>query len=90
MLYAAPTVAKRTWRVDPRHDAVFLFGIRVPGAERVLHHDYPVTPGVARALDRVRPDVVVVSGWSTFAAQGAIAWCRFRKVPYVLVVESGS
>jgi glycosyltransferase involved in cell wall biosynthesis len=62
--------------------------MRVPGAERVLHHDYPVTPGVARALERARPDVVVVSGWSTFAAQGAIAWARLRKAPYVLVVES--
>jgi glycosyltransferase involved in cell wall biosynthesis len=32
--------------------------------------------------------VVVVSGWSTFAAQAAIAWCRVKDVPYVLVVES--
>jgi glycosyltransferase involved in cell wall biosynthesis len=88
VIYAAPTVAGRTWSVEPRHDAHFLRGMRVPGAERVLHHDYPVTPGVARALERARPDVVVVSGWSTFAAQGAIAWARLRKAPYVLVVES--
>ena len=33
-------------------------------------------------------DVVVVSGWSTFAAQAAVAWCRARRVPYVLHVES--
>jgi glycosyltransferase involved in cell wall biosynthesis len=32
--------------------------------------------------------VVVVSGWSTFGAQVAIAWCRLKRVPYVLVVES--
>jgi glycosyltransferase involved in cell wall biosynthesis len=31
---------------------------------------------------------VVVSGWSTFASQAAIAWCRLRRVPYVLLVES--
>jgi glycosyltransferase involved in cell wall biosynthesis len=54
----------------------------------VLHHDYPLTPGVVRALTERRPEVVVVSGWSTFAAQAAIAWCRIRDVPYVLVVES--
>jgi glycosyltransferase involved in cell wall biosynthesis len=36
----------------------------------------------------LRPAVVVVSGWSTFAAQAAIAWCGIRDVPYVLVVES--
>jgi glycosyltransferase involved in cell wall biosynthesis len=88
VVYAAGTVAGRTWRVKPKHRAVFLRGVRVPGAERVLHHDYPLTPGVVPALNQLRPDVVVVSGWSTFAAQAAIAWCRLRDVPYVLVVES--
>jgi glycosyltransferase involved in cell wall biosynthesis len=88
VIYAAETVAGRTWRVEPQHRALFLRGARLPGAERVLHHDYPVTPGIVRALRNARPDVVVVSGWSTFAAQGAIAWCRARRIPYVLVVES--
>jgi glycosyltransferase involved in cell wall biosynthesis len=32
--------------------------------------------------------VVVVSGWSTFASQAAIGWCRARGVPYVVLVES--
>lgn len=88
VVYAAGTVAGRTWHVEPKHRAVFLRGLRVPGAARVLHHDYPLTPGVVPALEDIRPDVVVVSGWSTFAAQAAIAWCRLRGVPYVLVVES--
>ena len=88
VIYAAETVAGRTWRVEPRHRAVFLRGVGVPGAGRLLHHEYPVTPGVVRALSSARPDVVVVSGWSTFAAQAALAWCRGRRVPYVLVVES--
>ncbi len=47
-----------------------------------------MTPGILRVLSRHRPDVVVVSGWSTFGSQAAIAWCRARRVPYVLVVES--
>ncbi len=88
VVYAAETVARRTWHVEPRHSAVYLRGVRLPGAEMILHHDYPVTPGVTRALGRIRPDVVVVSGWSTFVAQAAIAWCRLRRVPYLLVVES--
>ena len=88
VVYAAATVAGRTWRVEPKHRAVFLRGLRVPGADRVLHHDYPLTPGVVPTLNDTEPDVVVVSGWSTFAAQAAIAWCRLRDVPYVLVVES--
>jgi len=88
VIYAARTVARRTWQVEPGHRAVFLRGVRLPGAETVLHHDYPVTPGIARALEHARPEVVVVSGWSTFTAQATIAWCRARRVPYVLVVES--
>jgi glycosyltransferase involved in cell wall biosynthesis len=88
VIYAARTVAGRTWQVEPRHRAVFLRGLSLPGARRLVHHDYPVTPGVWRALRRARPDCVVVSGWSTFAAQAAILWCRARRVPYLLIVES--
>ncbi len=54
----------------------------------LLQHDYPLTPGVVHALNESGPDVVVVSGWSTFASQAAVAWCRARRVPYVLHVES--
>lgn len=88
VIYAAHTVAGRTWSVEPRHRSTFLRGLAVPGLARVLHHDYPVTPGILRALRESRPDVVVVSGWSTFAAQAAIAWCRRRGVPYLPLVES--
>jgi glycosyltransferase involved in cell wall biosynthesis len=88
VIYAARTVAGRTWTVEPRHRAKFLSGVRVPGVHGLLRHDYPLTPGVARALRRARPDAVVVSGWSTFASQRAIAWCRTHRVPYILLVES--
>jgi glycosyltransferase involved in cell wall biosynthesis len=88
VVYAARTVAGRTWSVEPRHPSIFLRGLAVPGARRLLHHDYPVTPGIVRALREARPNVVVVSGWSTFASQVAIAWCRTRGVPYLLLVES--
>jgi glycosyltransferase involved in cell wall biosynthesis len=88
VVYAARTLAGRNWSVEPRHRSVFLRGVAVPGLDRVVHHDYPLTPGVVRALRESRPDVVVVAGWSTFAAQAAIAWCRARAVAYVLLVES--
>ncbi len=88
VIYAARTVAGRTWSVEPHHTSRFLRGVAVPGLERVFHHDYPVTPGIFGALRHARPDVVVVSGWSTFASQAAIAWCRARGVPYLLLVES--
>jgi glycosyltransferase involved in cell wall biosynthesis len=88
VIYAARTVAGRTWTVEPRHRAVFLRSVAVPGAERILHHDYPVSPGVVGALSAARPDCVAVSGWSTFASQAALVWCRLRRVPYLLIVES--
>src|SRR5204863_8944301 len=82
VVYAARTVAGREWTVPLQHRAVFLRGARVPGVRKLLRHDYPVTPGVVPALARSRPDVVVVSGWSTFASQTAVAWCRALRVPY--------
>jgi glycosyltransferase involved in cell wall biosynthesis len=88
VVYAARTVANRDWAVPLRHRAVFLRGVRLPGLRSALRHDYPVTPGIVRALRESRPDVVVVSGWSTFASQAAVAWSRARGVPYVLHVES--
>jgi glycosyltransferase involved in cell wall biosynthesis len=87
VIYAARTVAGRTWSVEPHHRARFLRGLRLPG-RLLLRHDYPVTPGIGRALGRVRPEVVVISGWSTFASQAAIAWARAHRTPYVLLVES--
>jgi glycosyltransferase involved in cell wall biosynthesis len=88
VVYAARTVAGRTWSVELDHPAVFLSGVRIPLVGRLLRHDYPLTPGIRKALRAPRPDVVVVSGWSTFASQAAIAWARAARVPYILLVES--
>lgn len=88
VVYAGRTIAGRRWEVEPRHPHDVLKGRSVPGAERVFHHGYPVTPGIFRALARARPEVVVIAGWSTFPCQAAVAWCRARDVPYVLQVES--
>ncbi|HEY7179580.1 MAG TPA: glycosyltransferase [Gaiella sp.] len=88
VLYAGSTVQRRTWTIEPRHRAVFLEGRRVPGAYGVLRHEYPLSLGIFGALAASDPEVVVVSGWSTFASQAAAAWCRRSRVPYVLLVES--
>jgi glycosyltransferase involved in cell wall biosynthesis len=88
VLYAGSTVQRRTWTIEPRHRAVFLEGRRVPGLYRALRHEYPLSLGIFGALAASDPEVVVVSGWSTFASQAATAWCRARGVPYVLLVES--
>jgi glycosyltransferase involved in cell wall biosynthesis len=89
VIYAGRSVQRRTWNELPLgHQARFLRGFRVPGVYGLLHHDYPVTPAIWSALGETAPDVVVVSGWSTFSSQAAMLWCRARGVPYVLLVES--
>jgi glycosyltransferase involved in cell wall biosynthesis len=88
VIYAAATVARRTWRVERQHQAVFLKGLRLAGLRRIFRHDYPVTPGIHSALRDADPEAVVVSGWSTFASQAAVGWCRARGVPYLVLVES--
>jgi glycosyltransferase involved in cell wall biosynthesis len=88
VIYAAQTVAGRSWTVELNHPHAFLRGRSIPGARRIVRHDYPVTRDVWRTLAASKPDVVVVSGWSTFASQAAVVWCRTHRVPYVLQVES--
>jgi glycosyltransferase involved in cell wall biosynthesis len=88
VLYAARTVAGRTWETAGRHRAVYLSGVRIPGAARLLRHDYPISPRVWSQLSAISPQCVVASGWSIFASQAAICWARAHRVPYVLVVES--
>ena len=86
VVYAAATVQRRTWQLE--HDeAIYLSGPKLP-LSRVLHHDYALTPGIWRLLDRGRFDLVVVGGWSLMATQLAILWSRVRKVPYVLMSDN--
>lgn len=88
VVYAARAVQRRAWDVDLGHHAVLVEGRRVPGASRVLRHDYPLSLGIFATLREARPEVAVVSGWSTFASQATVAWCRRHRIPYVLLVES--
>ena len=88
VVYAARTVADRRWTVEPHHRNVVLHGLPVPFVGRILHHDYPITPGIFGALRHASAQVVVVTGWSTFASQAAILWCRLHRIPYLLLVSS--
>ncbi len=88
VLYASAAIAQNRWQISLGHPHVILRGVRLPGAHRLLRHDYPITPGIFRLLERRRPHVLVVTGWSTFASQAAIAWCVVRRVPFVLQAES--
>jgi glycosyltransferase involved in cell wall biosynthesis len=47
-----------------------------------------LTRGVLRALRRFRPDVVAVGGWNQPAFWLALAYCRLRRVPLLVWIES--
>ncbi len=87
VIYAATTIGSREWTVPLRHRSTVLRGWLLP-ARRLLFHDYPITPQIWPLLSRLRPHVVVVPGWSLFAAQAAILWSRLHRVPYVITSES--
>lgn len=88
VVYASTSVQGRSWSLEPAHPHTILRGISFPGARRLLLHDYPVDLGIVRELLKRRPEVLVVAGWSTFAAQVALVWALLRRVPYVVSMES--
>ena len=88
VIYAAQTVAGRTWSVEPRHRSTFLARAQAARARPAATPRLSRHTGNWARPGESRPDVVVVSGWSTFASQAAIAWSRRRGVPYVPLVES--
>jgi glycosyltransferase involved in cell wall biosynthesis len=87
VIYAAWTVHRREWSLELEHEPIVLRGPWLP-AMRLLHHDYPLTPGIWRLLDRQRFDVLVIGGWSLLATQLAIVWARTHRVPYLLISEN--
>ena len=70
-----------------RHDHWFPRSVRLSGLDRILGRSYAINWAIWRSLRRLRPDCVIVEGWSTFAAHAAIAWCVMHRIPYLLVVE---
>jgi glycosyltransferase involved in cell wall biosynthesis len=88
VVYAAQSVQDRRWEVSLAHPHVVLGGLRLPGATRVLRHDYPVDARIRSALEVRRPEVVVIAGWSTFASQYALWWCNRNDVPFIVTMES--
>ena len=68
------------WRFDHR----FLRGhtLRHGGRWFVLNR------GVIQELKRFRPDAVGVGGWNQLAFWQALAYCRARRVPLLVWVES--
>lgn len=88
VVYASRTVQRRTWDVPAPGDGVrYLSGPLLP-TTRLLHHDYALTPQIWPLLGRLRPQVLVIGGWSLMATQLAIVWARTHSVPYLLMSDN--
>jgi hypothetical protein len=70
-----------------RHRHWFARNLRVARLDHLLGRRYPITPTIWHSLYFVKPDCMLISGWSTFPTQAAIAWCTVRRVPYLLLVD---
>lgn len=83
VIYAAFSAPDRQWRdVQPTAGATDTrFLNRRPLTLR--GRSTYVNPLVVRELRRARPDVVVLGGYAPWIYPGA-AWCRLRRVPYLL------
>ena len=60
----------------------------LPGATVEAAPPRAVHAAVAAALDRIGPDAVATTSYSTPDAQAALAWCRRRRRPAVCMLES--
>jgi hypothetical protein len=82
---ATPTYGTST--PSPQHAHWFARTTRLRRLDRFLGRDYPITWTIWHSFYFLRPDCMLIFGWSTFPAEAAIAWCIARRVPYVLVIE---
>jgi glycosyltransferase involved in cell wall biosynthesis len=81
---------------DPRrgfyelHDDEWRFDHRVLGGPQLRrgHRWVVLSRGVVRALRRFRPDAVGVGGWNQPAFWLALAYCRTRRIPLLVWIES--
>lgn len=49
---------------------------------------FELRSAIIRALDEIRPDVVVINGWGHRESLAALGWCCSRGVPRVLISDS--
>lgn len=90
VLYPAKAPLAEAASTQPRrHVHWFARTVRVAGVDRVLGREYPVTPTIWHSFYFLNPDCMLISGWRSFPAQAAIAWCVARRVPYLLLIEHG-
>lgn len=85
----AENEADRQWQIEratPTFRSNVLNGLHwfVPGRELHVHLNW----GVHRTIKRVKPDVIVVSGYDSPAYRSALLWSGVYRIPLILWFES--
>jgi hypothetical protein len=65
---------------------VYVRSIQVAAVERALGREYPITWAIWHGFHVLRPDCMLIAGWSAYPAQAAIAWCVALRMPFVLLI----
>jgi hypothetical protein len=73
----------------PGHPHWIPRSVRFSRIDRALGREFPIHWAIWKSFRAHRPDCMVIEGWSTFAAQAALAWCVTRRVPFLLLVDGG-
>ena len=77
----------REWRVY-KEEIRFSHEVLPSWRKRVGGHNMLINAGVAPALDRASPDVILCGGYNYPASWLSLLWARQRNIPFVLWSES--
>jgi glycosyltransferase involved in cell wall biosynthesis len=77
----------RQWKI-PKEEIAFSYEVLPHWRKRVVGYNVLFNRGMAQALDRARPDVIVCGGYNYLASWQVLRWGRGHKVPVLLWSES--
>jgi glycosyltransferase involved in cell wall biosynthesis len=79
----------REWRIYS-DEIQFSYDVLPNWRRRIIGYNVLVNCGLARQLDKIRPDILICGGYNYLASWQAARWCRRHAVPLVLWSESTS
>lgn len=88
ILYCAQKENNRSWNKKPiglRYKILPNFSFKIKGKDLFT---YFINPTIIFELNKINPDVVIISGWDLFAYQISFLYCLIKKIK--IVIWSGS
>ena len=84
IIYSSKNEDNRTWKIDEEkmNHCVFLTSKTIKIRKRYDNYYLHIPVGVAKALDEIKPDVVVGSEYNPTILQ-ALYYCKRKKIPFV-------